>query len=444
MEKAEQIDRIDSAIPLHTTNPIITRKVSIQASSILGLLLSFQKYKLLSSKNGNEGGSFFLSHTEISNFTGLTKGDVQDSLIDLAENNMVVFDPETESVSANLKGVLDFLSSNSWNENLPSLSPLKAFKPFFSRDFLLTKKSTRKEGSSVGKWKDSVGNRETTGKKKLVRRSKAPKASPIEIMEIKARVKEAELDSMKKQKAKPKAQKEYKAPPTVEDIINHWNSLDLVTHRNTSKVYRAAIKVIKKLLRGHFFNDKKGYEAKYGERKFTPDEIKLAMSRFSESVSGNSKRYAPRKKQGMDKFFFCPYFRGSQSLFLLYLEDDPEVLRVSVSDSEVFDTLKALLETETGNYPEGFDFNEEQLLAKASIKIAKEYERYKDKLVSQTSSPEVSKADFAEIVFKAIAERRAPTVVDFIYPSTYKSVLPKYVKNSCQVESDDCPEYLRS
>lgn len=117
----------------------------------------------------------------------------------------------------------------------------------------------------------------------------------------------------------------------VENLINFWNNLGLVKHREGTKTYIEIASCLNKLINGVFF-DKNGIFKKYSDRKFTTQEITETMQRFS--LAATNFNYLPindykkiLKKTGLNHFLHNPFGKQEKSLFLEYFENPPQLLK---------------------------------------------------------------------------------------------------------------------
>jgi DNA-binding transcriptional ArsR family regulator len=108
--------------------------------------------------------------------------------------------------------------------------------------------------------------------------------------------------------------------PPVRDILEHWIGLGLYLPKETTKDYITGVEKIKRLLSGYQFN-----------KKFTVDDIKIAISNFSLAALDND--FEPSnlvykkilKKTSLSSFIENSFSNGEKSMFLKYFSSPPEI-----------------------------------------------------------------------------------------------------------------------
>lgn len=146
-------------------------------------------------------------------------------------------------------------------------------------------------------------------------------------------------------KQKPIAPKPLpKIPKHIVELIDYWNSFKIVQHKlPNTHTYKEAVKMLKKLLNGTFF-DKNGKFDEYSGRVFTEQEIKTSISNFA--LAAKNYNYMPLngykkalQKTGLPSFLHNSYGSEERSYLLEYLDKKPELAKVSgyLMDDEDFE-----------------------------------------------------------------------------------------------------------
>jgi len=120
------------------------------------------------------------------------------------------------------------------------------------------------------------------------------------------------------------------------EILNFWSACGLVSPR-TAKQEKYAIGTLERALRGTLFNDHPGYE-KYQNRKFSVEEIKLAVERFKQSAfdplvrPANPSMKNKLKKQQIGQWILNDFVKNqdghSLSQFIKNFESEPKKISV--------------------------------------------------------------------------------------------------------------------
>jgi hypothetical protein len=119
------------------------------------------------------------------------------------------------------------------------------------------------------------------------------------------------------------------AGSVIGELIQYWEMLGLRKSMVGAKAYEDNVKALRRALRGTFFKDTH-FESDYFGRKFTPEEIKLVMKRFS--LAALDPDYSPaleykKKMRGhsIASFLFTDMgTNGDQSQFIRFLKSSPE------------------------------------------------------------------------------------------------------------------------
>lgn len=114
--------------------------------------------------------------------------------------------------------------------------------------------------------------------------------------------------------------------PNVQWYIDCWIKHGCPKLREGSKSQRESVDALGKLIAGTFFNRLSEFQD-YAHHPFTSDDWLTSVSRFS--LSRNNIEYRPVKKTtikgyNIAAFIFNPLGRLSKSLFLHFLENEPE------------------------------------------------------------------------------------------------------------------------
>lgn len=153
-----------------------------------------------------------------------------------------------------------------------------------------------------------------------------------------------------------------KIPEDVETYFDYWKDLGLHVSRVDTKITREAVRIIRSLLRGTFFNKYSNYQD-YHNRKFGEDEIKLTFEKFA--LAALDKDYFPipgpykaiLTKTTIDKFFYSPFSKKNISLFLHYLETD--VGKIPIEEEDKWPEAKLKL----------MSLYREKILGRADVKL---------------------------------------------------------------------------
>ena len=107
-------------------------------------------------------------------------------------------------------------------------------------------------------------------------------------------------------------------PPACYDLFDHWVTVGGTKHKTTSNTYHSAMKALRDLLSGTYFQDNSEY-LEYSEKKFTRDEIHSALTKFESvlkdpSVAPFNKKYV--KCLSLEQWVFNPNATTHNSWFL--------------------------------------------------------------------------------------------------------------------------------
>ena len=125
-------------------------------------------------------------------------------------------------------------------------------------------------------------------------------------------------------------------PKRIQPYLDIWNNANLRKHtEENTKIFRRAIRSLKELNRGKFFNDISDYQD-YTDQKFVPLEFQIAVDNFS--IATNDPGYAPYSKAYLKKLSLPDFLYdnrntwGEPSLFIKYLENAPESIQPPITD----------------------------------------------------------------------------------------------------------------
>lgn len=242
---------------------------------------------------------------------------------------------------------------------------------------------------------------------------------------------------MKKRNIPPSERPPF-VPDNIKEILAVWNGSGLRRHRDpTSKVYKEAVHALKKLMRGAFFYENpvgNGYQ----DRKFTKDEVLMAVENFK--LAALNMDYEPAggykeklRKTSLKDFLYNPFSEnGAKSLFVRYFEGPPELL----SESERFpktdeypDVTKELARQYVGRIKGGVggvSARERSKLVAGAAMIARFYEEYEREI-----DPLFVKGvrDMVTMVVDGLTDYYDDVRVgNFCSAYTYETVMPTYLE----------------
>lgn len=145
----------------------------------------------------------------------------------------------------------------------------------------------------------------------------------------------------------PKKEYNVAVSTDVKEIIDYWNVMGLRKTLAGSKTYKDNVLWINKILKGKAYEGT-DLEKDWSGVKFTKDEVKLAIKRFSLSVLDLD--YEPIDKSkiknfSIKDFLFNPFSKnGLQSLFIKYKQNAPSKLCQKTTLKEIPDKQRPVLE----------------------------------------------------------------------------------------------------
>jgi len=128
--------------------------------------------------------------------------------------------------------------------------------------------------------------------------------------------------------------KPFPTPPTIQQLIDHWDQLGLRHHKPTSRTYFQSVKMLQGFLSGRFFRESSNPNLR--GRSFTPEEIAQSIYEFSKAALDPD--YWPEGKLkeafrhlSVGEFLYHPRWDGDmKSSFLRFLEQPAKLLAESV------------------------------------------------------------------------------------------------------------------
>lgn len=154
-----------------------------------------------------------------------------------------------------------------------------------------------------------------------------------------------------------KIKQDYTPPRYMNNVVDYWLE-NIVNHKKSTKAFKNGCDTVKKAMKGFLFREDitPDYD-KYFGRRFTEDEILLAMERFKLAKFADD--YAPVSKTwlksiNLQTFFYNPMSQFEKSLFIKYLNNEPQKIIQNLDpDPEITEAICRIFNDDMGTeYPE--------------------------------------------------------------------------------------------
>jgi hypothetical protein len=295
--------------------------VAVWVSDILSRMNYFEDRNML-----DEDGFFFCNQEEIEKITSLSIFR-QNKVIDFLKS-ISVLEIKKKGLPARLHYKINY--GELINVTSKAAEDLKNLNDSFKNFKNLSLKDSINNNIKLNKIKEEI-----TSKEVISTSDEVPSSLSLETSSDKVDRK------LYKDSIQPKKPLQQSKPSSdIQSIIDLWEANGLRKTRFGNKTYQDNVKQLRSLLRGTFFNNT-SFKDEYSDRKFTVDEIKVAIKRFQNAAL--DKDYEPTgeyknrlKGYSISQFIYNPMTtNGERSYLIKCIKTSPKKVSQSVTLKQI-------------------------------------------------------------------------------------------------------------